>query len=50
MPDFMKKNRSKSGVAIRFAEKLLNCNALFCCAQKFLSSGKNATYFASPKK
>jgi hypothetical protein len=29
----MKKNRTKDGVAIRFAEKLVNCNALLCCTK-----------------
>jgi hypothetical protein len=46
----MKKNRSKRGVAIRFTEKLVNCNALFYCAQKFLSYGGKKEHISKKEK
>ena len=49
MIESMVKNGSKKGVAIRFAEKLVNCNTQFCYAQNFLPYGKNETYFQKTK-
>jgi hypothetical protein len=45
MIDFMVKN----GIAMRFAEKLVNCNALFYCAQNFFRNQKNETDFPLKK-
>jgi hypothetical protein len=41
------KNRIVSEVAIRFAKKLVNCNAQFCCAQKFLNVAKERKYITN---
>ena len=41
----MKKNSSDNGIAIRFAKKLVNRNALSYCARNFLPCWKNGTYF-----
>jgi len=43
--EFMVKRIGEKGVAIRFAKKLVNCNALCCCTQKFLNVDKKINGF-----